>query len=96
MLQGENSLLNSYKSSVESLEQDKKSLEQKVVKLEVSVRESQTNANILSNVDTSGDAVLTQLKEEKEAADGQVNKTSCTISFVTCFFLLVLLRKSNF
>ena len=54
MLQGENSLLNSYKSTVQNLEQDKKSLEQKVVKLEASLQESQTNANILSNIDTSG------------------------------------------
>ena len=54
MLQGENSLLNSYKSTMQNLEQDKKSLEQKVVKLEASLQESQTNANILSNIDTSG------------------------------------------
>ena len=54
MLQGENSLLNSYKSTMQNLEQDKKSLERKVVKLEASLQESQTNANILSNIDTSG------------------------------------------
>ena len=54
MLQGENSLLNSYKSTMQNLEQDKKSLEQKVVKLEASLQESQTNANILRNIDTSG------------------------------------------
>ena len=41
-----------------NLEQDKKSLEQKVVKLEASLQESQTNANILSSVDTSGRYLL--------------------------------------
>ena len=39
---------------MQNLEQDKKSLEQKVVKLEASLQESRTNANILSNIDTSG------------------------------------------
>ncbi len=61
MLQGENALLNSYKSSMQNLEQDKSVLEEKVQSLEstvhsleASLQESQANANIMANIDTSG------------------------------------------
>ena len=61
-LQGENALLNSYKSSMQNLEQDKSALEEKVQGLEVqvhsleaSLQESQANANIMANIDTSGE-----------------------------------------
>ena len=61
MLQGENSLLNSYKSTLRNLEQDKKSLDQKVMKLESSLQESQANANISSNMDTNGMSIGTDI-----------------------------------
>ncbi len=64
--------MKSYKTTMHNLEQDKQSLKQRVAQLELALTESQTNANIMSNVDTSGDTILTKLKAEKDAADGQV------------------------
>ena len=72
VLQGENSLLRSQATSLSTVEQEKQLLEQQVRKLERSLAESQANANILTNIDTKGDPVLTKLKMEKETADGQV------------------------
>ena len=70
--QGENTLLKSYKTTTVNLEQDKKLLEQRVEQLELAVSEAQANANLMANIDTSGDTLLTKLKSEKEAADGQI------------------------
>ena len=72
VLQGENALLTSRAASLSTVEQEKQVLEQKVSTLERAASESQKNANILSNLDTTGDPVLTQLKEDKQTADGQV------------------------
>lgn len=72
VLQGENALLESRGASLKSVEQEKQVLEQKVKSLEKAAAESKANANIITNIDTTGDPILAKFKEEKEAADGQV------------------------
>ncbi len=51
-----------YNTQVQSLEQEKAILKERVTKLELTVAESQANANVVSNIDITGDSVLAQMK----------------------------------
>lgn len=66
------SVKSDFKGKLQNAEQDKKNLQQKITNLEASLAESQANANIMSNIDATGDPVLAKLKQEKEAQDGQI------------------------
>ncbi|XP_053375815.1 CAP-Gly domain-containing linker protein 1-like isoform X3 [Mercenaria mercenaria] len=78
-LENENSMLIGYKSSKEKLEQETSELRGKINKLQSQLTESQSNANIINNIDTTSvntggsSALIEQLKEENLTAQGQVD-----------------------
>ena len=53
-LQGETLAMNTFKSTIQGLEIDKKTLQQKVGQLEVQLQESIQNANLMAQVNSSG------------------------------------------
>jgi CAP-Gly domain-containing linker protein 1 len=76
MLQGENALIKSYKTSLQGLEEEKSNLVQQLSQMQLRLAESQANANVVSNLETNtgGDSnsMVTSLKTDKESLESQV------------------------
>ncbi|XP_023839326.1 CAP-Gly domain-containing linker protein 1 isoform X3 [Salvelinus sp. IW2-2015] len=73
VLQGENAIAKTLQSAVEALERDKAQLQGCVTSLEQRLMGQQASEGGDSGMPSSGDAVLDQLREEKEFAEGQIN-----------------------
>uniref|UniRef100_A0A4W5K4X9 Uncharacterized protein n=1 Tax=Hucho hucho TaxID=62062 RepID=A0A4W5K4X9_9TELE len=73
VLRGENAIAKTLQSAVEALERDKAQLQGCVTSLEQRLMGQQTSEGGDSGMPSSGDAVLDQLREEKEFAEGQIN-----------------------
>ncbi|KAM9455891.1 CAP-Gly domain-containing linker protein 1 isoform 2-T7 [Clarias gariepinus] len=70
VLRGENAMAKTLQAAVESLERDKVKLQGKVHSLEQKLEGKQSDDQ---DGNSSGDAAISQLKEEKEFAEGQIN-----------------------
>ncbi|XP_045544890.1 CAP-Gly domain-containing linker protein 1 isoform X1 [Salmo salar] len=73
VLRGENAIAKTLQSAVEALERDKAQLQGCVTSLEQRLMGQQASEGGDSGMPSSGDAVLDQLREEKEFAEGQIN-----------------------
>ncbi|KAM9516972.1 CAP-Gly domain-containing linker protein 1-like isoform 1-T1 [Salvelinus alpinus] len=73
VLQGENAIAKTLQSAVEALERDKAQLQGCVTSLKQRLMGQQASEGGDSGLPSSGDAVLDQLREEKEFAEGQIN-----------------------
>ncbi|CDQ74945.1 unnamed protein product [Oncorhynchus mykiss] len=73
VLRGENVIAKTLQSAVEALERDKAQLQGCVTSLEQRLMGQQASEGGDSGMPSSGDAVLDQLREEKEFAEGQIN-----------------------
>ncbi|XP_037835376.1 CAP-Gly domain-containing linker protein 1 isoform X2 [Kryptolebias marmoratus] len=73
VLRGENAMAKTLQSAVETLEKDKAQLLNRVHSLEQRLLGSQASEGDDNETLLSGDAVLQQLREEKEFAEGQIN-----------------------
>ncbi|XP_031658817.1 CAP-Gly domain-containing linker protein 1 isoform X2 [Oncorhynchus kisutch] len=73
VLRGENVMAKTLQSAVEALERDKAQLQGCVTSLEQRLMGQQASEGGDSGMPSSGDAVLDQLREEKEFAEGQIN-----------------------
>ncbi|XP_042158074.1 CAP-Gly domain-containing linker protein 1 isoform X1 [Oncorhynchus tshawytscha] len=73
VLRGENVMAKTLQSAVEALERDKAQLQGCVTSLEQRLMGQQASEGGDSGIPSSGDAVLDQLREEKEFAEGQIN-----------------------
>ncbi|KAL5017615.1 hypothetical protein ScPMuIL_007204 [Solemya velum] len=71
-LKNENSSIVTYKTTTQSLEKERLELQDRIVRLEALLAESKANANVVNNMDTSENSVITRLKEEKLTAEQQV------------------------
>ena len=63
-----------YRSANEKLEKESAELKERINKLQSKLSESKTNANVINNRDTTDTGIVSQLKEETEAAQHQVSK----------------------
>ena len=63
-----------YRSANEKLEKESAELKERINKLQSKLSESKTNANVINNRDTTDNGIVSQLKEETEAAQHQVSK----------------------
>ncbi|XP_046717433.1 CAP-Gly domain-containing linker protein 1 isoform X2 [Silurus meridionalis] len=70
VLRGENAMAKTLQTAVESLERDKVTLQSRVHSLEMKLEGKQNNDQ---EENSSGDAIVSQLREEKEFAEGQIN-----------------------
>ncbi|KAI5624412.1 CAP-Gly domain-containing linker protein 1 [Silurus asotus] len=70
VLRGENAAAKTLQTAVESLERDKVTLQSRVHSLEMKLEGKQSNDQ---EENSSGDAIVSQLREEKEFAEGQIN-----------------------
>ncbi|KAM4720074.1 CAP-Gly domain-containing linker protein 1 isoform 2-T2 [Anableps anableps] len=73
VLRGENAMAKTLQSAVETLEKDKAQLQSRVCSLEQRLMGTQASEGDNKEAPPSGDAVLQQLKEEKDFAEGQIN-----------------------
>lgn len=73
-MENESSSLIGYKSANEKLEKDTADLQEKINKLQSKLSESKTNANVINNRDGPDNDLISQLREENEAAQHQVSK----------------------
>ncbi|XP_015232280.1 PREDICTED: CAP-Gly domain-containing linker protein 1-like isoform X2 [Cyprinodon variegatus] len=73
VLRGENAMAKTLQSAVETLEKDKAQLQSRVHSLEQRLTGTQASDGGDREAPHSGDAVLQQLREEKEFAEGQIN-----------------------
>ncbi|XP_012725066.3 CAP-Gly domain-containing linker protein 1 isoform X1 [Fundulus heteroclitus] len=73
VLRGENAVAKTLQSAVETLEKDKAQLQSRVHSLEQRLMGTQAPDGEDREAPPSGDAVLQQLREEKEFAEGQIN-----------------------
>ncbi|XP_030598228.1 CAP-Gly domain-containing linker protein 1 isoform X3 [Archocentrus centrarchus] len=73
VLRGENAMAKTLQSAVETLERDKAQLQSRVHSLEQRLVGAQASEGGDKELPPSGDAVLDQLREEKEFAEGQIN-----------------------
>ena len=71
-LENETATLVGYKSSNEKLEQETAELRDRINKLQSKLNESKANANVINNTEPTDNAMVSQLKEENEAAQHQV------------------------
>ncbi|MCJ8742308.1 hypothetical protein PDJAM_G00080680 [Pangasius djambal] len=70
VLRGENAVAKTLQAAVESLERDKVKLQSRVHSLEQKLKGRQSDDQ---EENSSGDAAISQLREEKEFAEGQIN-----------------------
>ncbi|XP_066506860.1 CAP-Gly domain-containing linker protein 1 isoform X2 [Hoplias malabaricus] len=70
VLRGENAMAKTLQAAVESLERDKVQLQSRVQSLELKLEGRPTENQ---EEDSTGDAVVNRLREEKEFAEGQIN-----------------------